>query len=117
MDVMDDNTKQELLIELKKWWNTTEKDNNVIEKLLKGLISIDGYTFSDTSGHKTYINAHKDGSSFSIIDCGDIDNRAELYTILKKKFNEITGGRRRHKSTKNKLRKRKLNKSRKITRH
>ena len=129
---MDDSTKQELLIELKKWWNTTEKDNNTLQQLLNRKISIDGYTFTVTSGHRSFINAHKDGSEFTIIDCGDPVNQAELYTILKKKFNENTAtGRRsilrRHKSTKNKLRKRKstknklrkrkLNKSRKITRH
>ena len=92
---MDDNTKQELLIEIKKWWNTSTKDNNALQQLLNGVTSIDGYTFTVTSGHRAFINAHKDGETFSIIDCGAPDNHSELYTILKKKFNDNTATGRR----------------------
>lgn len=81
--------KQTLLIDVKKWWNNSSKDNDAIDRLLNRNTTINGYIFFPTSGHRSFINAKNNlGVELSIIDCGAPDTQSEFKATLISKLNK-----------------------------
>ena len=93
---------------VKAWWNDSSKDYAAVDKLLN-TTNINGYTFIVTSGHRAFVNAIKNGSEISIIDCGAPDTPKEFNDTLIQKLNEMDGGRKKRKT----FSKKKILKSRK----
>jgi hypothetical protein len=82
---------------VKAWWNDSSKDYAAVDELLN-TTNINGYTFIVTSGHRAFVNAIKNGSEISIIDCGAPDTPNEFKDTLIQKLNEMDGGRKKRKT-------------------
>jgi hypothetical protein len=83
---------------VKAWWNKSSKDYATVDELLNNTTNINGYTFLVTSGHRAFVNAIKNGSEISIIDCGAPDTPREFKDTLIQKLNEMDGGRKKRKT-------------------
>jgi hypothetical protein len=47
--------------DVRNWWNTTQRTNEVLDEIIDRKIVINGYTLSVSSGHQTTFFAKKDG--------------------------------------------------------
>jgi hypothetical protein len=82
---------------VKEWWNTTAKDDTVIQDIIKGKIVINEYTLFPSSGHIAAVSARKDGEeTIQLFNCGDVNTYEEFKDCLKEQLNSTTvGGKRK----------------------
>ena len=81
---------------VKAWWNTTAKDDTVIEEIIARNIIIDGYTLFTSSGHIAAMSARKDDVIIELINCGDVNTPEEFKDCIKKQLNSpLVGGKRK----------------------
>ena len=81
---------------VKEGWNTTAKDDTVIQDIIKEKIIIDEYTLFASSGHIAAVSARKDGKIIQLINCGDVNTYEEFKDCIKKQLNSPSvGGKRK----------------------
>ena len=57
-----------LLDNVKKWWNETDKSQNVITDINKGNVIIDGYKLFISSGDRAFLGAKKENKKVALLD-------------------------------------------------
>ena len=69
------NENEETILQsVKKWWNTTRKTYDDVDRFLNGKTTIKRYTFHVSSGHQANIFAKKNHESIHILSAGEPDS-------------------------------------------
>jgi hypothetical protein len=107
-----------LLDKVKKWWNETDKSQNVVTNINKGNVIIDGYKLFISSGHRAFLGAKKENKTVALLDCDAPDTPSELLECIRNNLDTKGGKRktrsnRRRKSKKSRKNRRKSNRRRK----